>query len=282
MQVTQPPADPALRITRDWFLQAFPDPVAQSKLPSMFSRAIWSLGAPAFPEAPRIVRKAFSRDDYTLWVAEFDGSRPIEMAELKLMEYYGHPLREHEMHVPAYVDLANEWAQTSKLDVASTWDSLRTAEYQLRLMRNFERDFHCVLVPERIMRDIFDYIEMRKPKFTEDEIARRSKASVYLIGDRAAGVYKIGVAINPKQRLKQLKSGSSYKLSVIAAGLQFDAFNLEKQLHREFNAHRLHGEWFALSDEQVADIVYRLEHPRTVRFQDGELVWVEPEGVDAA
>jgi hypothetical protein len=71
--------------------------------------------------------------------------------------------------------------------------------------------------------------------------------SVYFITCREQGVCKIGRAQNAKSRLSSLQTASPTKLA-LEATLPGDR-ELEQQLHQRFAAHRLKGEWFAITDE---------------------------------
>lgn len=65
---------------------------------------------------------------------------------------------------------------------------------------------------------------------------------VYVIQGESGGPVKIGWAIDPERRLRQLQCGSPMRLSVLAclSGEQ----TLEKHLHIEGKQERSHGEWF--------------------------------------
>lgn len=70
--------------------------------------------------------------------------------------------------------------------------------------------------------------------------------SVYII---ASGEHlKIGVARNPAERMKRLKTGMPNGATLIASR-EFrsakSAYNIESRLHRHFHRYRLAGEWFA-------------------------------------
>lgn len=67
---------------------------------------------------------------------------------------------------------------------------------------------------------------------------------VYLIED-GAGRVKIGLAIDPQKRLRQLQTGSSSKLRILAT-LPGDRED-ELLLHKTFRAERRGGEWFEFS-----------------------------------
>jgi len=70
--------------------------------------------------------------------------------------------------------------------------------------------------------------------------------SVYLIrGDD--GKYKIGIAKNPSQRIKQLQTGNSDKLQLIETYQSENAFKIETTLHNQYAHVRNEGEWFDLS-----------------------------------
>lgn len=78
------------------------------------------------------------------------------------------------------------------------------------------------------------------------------KLYVYLIHD-GHGVYKIGRSENPKKRLSALQVGSSHKLTLIH---QAEISNpvIERVLHRMFDEAREHGEWYRLTNDQIAFI----------------------------
>ncbi len=67
--------------------------------------------------------------------------------------------------------------------------------------------------------------------------------AVYLIGNRARGLLKIGYSENPETRLRALQTGCADPL-VILQTLSYGGRGTEKYLHRIFARHRISGEWF--------------------------------------
>jgi len=74
--------------------------------------------------------------------------------------------------------------------------------------------------------------------------------SVYII--ECAGHVKIGVAVDPRNRLAAINTGTPVVASLFATR-QFDArliaHNVESRLHQMFRSHRANGEWFAIAPE---------------------------------
>jgi hypothetical protein len=79
---------------------------------------------------------------------------------------------------------------------------------------------------------------------------------VYLMVDTANGYHKIGISNKPEYRERTLQSekptiekvcAKKYPSRVIAEAI-------ESALHKAFDAKRIRGEWFNLSDQEVADI----------------------------
>jgi hypothetical protein len=70
---------------------------------------------------------------------------------------------------------------------------------------------------------------------------------VYFIQAEDGGLIKIGWALNPAKRLRDLQIGSPVKLKILATveGRRAD----EAWLHRVFHDSRRHGEWFETSDD---------------------------------
>lgn len=63
---------------------------------------------------------------------------------------------------------------------------------------------------------------------------------------------KIGRTQDVERRLHGLKTGFPFGIEVLHAITAFDRFRLERQLHLRFAAKRLDGEWFDLSEEEIA------------------------------
>jgi hypothetical protein len=95
--------------------------------------------------------------------------------------------------------------------------------------------------------------------------------SVYLIGESQTGPVKIGKSANPKRRLGQLQVSTPYRLRLFCTVTGYAIRNhpwarptmisdgcLEKLLHAYFSKHRIGGEWFSLSVDEIAAQAKRL------------------------
>lgn len=78
--------------------------------------------------------------------------------------------------------------------------------------------------------------------------------SVYLIRGNDSN-YKIGIAKNPKQRLKQLQTGNSDRLTLVETYQSEFASKIESALHHQYSYARNEGEWFDLSIEIESNFV---------------------------
>ena len=81
--------------------------------------------------------------------------------------------------------------------------------------------------------------------------------SVYLL--KAGPYYKIGKSINFDQRLNQIKLQLPYPIEVIHRILTDDVTGIESYWHRRFAMKRTNGEWFLLTDEDVAIFTSRTQ-----------------------
>lgn len=80
---------------------------------------------------------------------------------------------------------------------------------------------------------------------------RQAMRQVYFIGGNVGGV-KIGVAVDPIERLKVLQTGSPVPLNILAS--TDGGRELETEYHRQFADYRMHGEWFAMVGPVLAEI----------------------------
>jgi hypothetical protein len=78
-------------------------------------------------------------------------------------------------------------------------------------------------------------------------------ATIYFIGPEN-GPIKIGYATRLSFRLRDLELANAYPLTVWASVQA--APSLEREYHKRFAAHRLHGEWFTRHDDILAEIAY--------------------------
>jgi len=80
------------------------------------------------------------------------------------------------------------------------------------------------------------------------------KGYCYLIAEHLTLRYKIGRAVAPTKRLKQLQTGNSKRLGLVCTIKTGDAVALERSLLSQYQHRKIAGEWFALTYEDVADI----------------------------
>ena len=75
---------------------------------------------------------------------------------------------------------------------------------------------------------------------------------VYII--KCQDCYKIGKATNAGSRLKELQVGNPYKLELIKVFKVDDGLRFEGVLHNLFYAKNIRGEWFKLTQEDLAKL----------------------------
>jgi len=77
---------------------------------------------------------------------------------------------------------------------------------------------------------------------------------VYLASRPSDGAIKIGIALNPQQRIYKIrhKIGEDIRLD---CSILVDNMGLrEKELHERYKSQRIQGEWFLLDEEQIEEI----------------------------
>jgi len=67
---------------------------------------------------------------------------------------------------------------------------------------------------------------------------------VYLIKSKDNNLYKIGVAKNPSNRIKQLQTGSCEELIIVHTFETTIAFKVEKSIQRRYSHLHKINEWF--------------------------------------
>lgn len=101
-------------------------------------------------------------------------------------------------------------------------------------------------------------------------LALQEESVVYFI--QGAGLTKIGTSLNVSSRLAELRVGSPVPLDV--AWVTPGGPALEAALHARFAAHRRHGEWFCLSNDEMQEIVAEFPLPSGFRRTRGVFSYV--------
>lgn len=91
---------------------------------------------------------------------------------------------------------------------------------------------------------------------------------VYFIRDDINQRVKIGTSLNPFDRLRDLQTGSSVRLRLMA--ICEGGGKGEREFHKAFDERRLDGEWFDDSDRHVTRILL-------ISLRDGSF-WPDSEG----
>lgn len=84
-------------------------------------------------------------------------------------------------------------------------------------------------------------------------VANNTDRYVYVIGSDI-NHYKIGISKTPQKRLQTLKTANPGQLCIVHTFIADPAEKAEAELHQRFAANRLNGEWFALTEEQIAQL----------------------------
>lgn len=98
-----------------------------------------------------------------------------------------------------------------------------------------------------------------------------TKSFVYFIADRDRRLIKIGFSKDSRKRLRELRREHGTDLALV--GVLAGGAALEKELHAEFAADRVYGEWFRGTERMVAlveamfDAATRSDRP-DVNYED--------------
>lgn len=112
------------------------------------------------------------------------------------------------------------------------------------------RDFIRKLEWEAGERAVRAYCEAECERMRKNAVEAPPQLVYFIASER--GPIKIGIAVNPQDRLRGLQTGHHEKLSLLATcpgGME-----REKEYHARFKAYRINGEWFERSPEIEAEI----------------------------
>lgn len=78
---------------------------------------------------------------------------------------------------------------------------------------------------------------------------------VYVVKLSHSNIYKIGETDNLERRIVQLKKKFDFDLEYVFTHKSRDCFLLEQQLHIRYSKYHIGGDWFALTDEALTDLM---------------------------
>lgn len=99
------------------------------------------------------------------------------------------------------------------------------------------------------------FLDKKTRKRQEEETGRRlsKKGFIYLLKAEGTSRCKIGLTKDIKQRRKALGKQSPFPVHVICSVEVDDMHAAESYWHQKFQKSQVHGEWFELTPEQVAE-----------------------------
>lgn len=100
---------------------------------------------------------------------------------------------------------------------------------------------------------------------------KQKKQYIYFIRKGKSNIFKIGITIDKKSRIKVLQSGNECQLSyhrIFRIPHPLNRFKLEKQIHKYLKSYRLKGEWFELPDHFISSIEHIFRYHRNMRLME--------------
>jgi hypothetical protein len=94
--------------------------------------------------------------------------------------------------------------------------------------------------------------EQAEAAAAREKAAKAEAQMVYFIQSGDNGSIKIGIALNPQNRLRTIQTSHPEKLHIRA--LTHGGIEQERDYHQRFADHRLHGEWFRPHPDILAEI----------------------------
>lgn len=135
------------------------------------------------------------------------------------------------------------WLSKRRDGRSPSWQIVRPANGTIVYKSTGTDDF------EKACKALDAFVEQAPEVSTRQKV--RASTTVYFI-EAETGLIKIGASHNPDQRIKELRAMSPVKLTILAtvSGRIGD----ERAYHKQFAAHRSHGEWFHPHPDILAEI----------------------------
>jgi len=163
---------------------------------------------------------------------------PIKILSYGDMGYYSSPMTEIRNQIIALANESSMHKDVFYQAALSVSNGVTIAEYEEKIIK----------MEEKARQYESDITKLCAFRFGNDRSNRREPDKTYLLFD--GRYYKIGKAIDPIRRLKDIKSHNPS----VALIHSIDR-DIERDLHLRYKDKRVHNEWFDLSSVEVAEIM---------------------------
>lgn len=107
-------------------------------------------------------------------------------------------------------------------------------------------------VREQISNDEREIADNLQQKSFPRIVLKDRPGYIYLV--KASGYYKIGLSKQPKVRFSQIGLQLPFPFEVLHIISATNMYETESKLHQKYAHQRLNGEWFSLTESEVAEI----------------------------
>lgn len=171
-------------------------------------------------------------------------------------------LARHSLAWDQFLFEALQRTTKSREDVIELFDYIRANRAECVAVNSFlcqgweyvSRDPSGMTLPLALMSPLVDKsLKVPPPKTVGVPRVNREprRTCIYVIRNNRNGYHKIGRSTNPRQREQTLQSEEP---DIALVGFFVGTSKDEDSLHKRFESKRIRGEWFSLSDEDVAEI----------------------------
>jgi predicted GIY-YIG superfamily endonuclease len=97
-------------------------------------------------------------------------------------------------------------------------------------------------------------------QFVSNETIKDTSGFIYLVQIQESNLYKIGYSKNVIQRLATLQTANALELIIVERFFSLNARYLEREIHKHYEAQRVRGEWFQLSNDLIKDFIHTINN----------------------
>jgi hypothetical protein len=155
-------------------------------------------------------------------------------------------------------------AQHQKGRLSEKTIRLLVGSVSVSVLAKFKRDENGLYFNERM-----EFEAQKRSKYVESRRSSRKKADedsvrIYIVRDNIRGIYKIGSSVNPLRRYNELMNQKNPAIMNDEAGSRDMTLlwysdiierSVEKQIHNQYVNKHINGEWFALDQTDIDEIV---------------------------
>jgi hypothetical protein len=122
---------------------------------------------------------------------------------------------------------------------------------------------------DKMLTEMIQDNEIKKQVYNEINQLTFTTGWIYIIKDKVTNNFKIGVTQNDNPKVRLSHYVNYIEIDLIYIESINNCFEIESLIHQKYNANRIKGDWFNLSNENIISIIRNINEIKYNKIYNG-------------